>query len=124
MNLRGERQADFAYQAVYRYMINLINEVSLEAPVRLPSLRQLSTRLNVFFGNKAKLAGRAGIGRLITMSNRQPTADHAQSPPRCIISHQWQQHQVQSPDLALACTVDSRFENPKTGGRLGMGGGF
>ena len=29
---------------------------------------------------------------------------------------QWQQHQVQSPDLALACTVDSRFENPKTVG--------
>ena len=47
MNLRGERQADFAYQAVYRYMISLINEVSLETPVRLPSLRQLSTRLNV-----------------------------------------------------------------------------
>ena len=32
MNLRGERQADFAYQAVYRYMINLINEVSLDMP--------------------------------------------------------------------------------------------
>ncbi len=47
MTLRGERQADFAYQAVYRYMISLINEVSLETPVKLPSLRQLSTRLNV-----------------------------------------------------------------------------
>ncbi len=47
MNLRGERQADFAYQAVYRYMINLINEVSLDMPVKLPSLRQLATRLNV-----------------------------------------------------------------------------
>lgn len=47
MKLRGERQADFAYQAVYRYMINLINEVSLEKPVKLPSLRQLSTRLKV-----------------------------------------------------------------------------
>ena len=47
MNLRGERQVDFAYQAVYRYMINLINEVSLETPVKLPSLRQLSNRLNV-----------------------------------------------------------------------------
>ena len=47
MNLRGERQADFAYQAVYRYMISLINEVSLQTPVKLPSLRQLSTRLNV-----------------------------------------------------------------------------
>ncbi|AZE89313.1 PLP-dependent aminotransferase family protein [Pseudomonas orientalis] len=47
MKLRGERQADFAYQAVYRYMINLINEVSLETPVKLPSLRQLSSRLKV-----------------------------------------------------------------------------
>lgn len=28
MSLRGERQADFAYQAVYRYMISLINQVS------------------------------------------------------------------------------------------------
>ena len=47
MKLRGERQADFAYQAIYRYMINLIHEVSLETPVKLPSLRQLSTRLKV-----------------------------------------------------------------------------
>ena len=47
MNLRGERQTEFAYQAVYRYMISLINEVGLETPVKLPSLRQLSTRLNV-----------------------------------------------------------------------------
>lgn len=47
MTLRGERQTDFAYQAVYRYMINLINEVSTDARVKLPSLRQLSERLNV-----------------------------------------------------------------------------
>lgn len=47
MTLRRERQADFAYQAVYRYMINLINEVSTDARVKLPSLRQLSGRLNV-----------------------------------------------------------------------------
>jgi DNA-binding transcriptional MocR family regulator len=47
MILRGERQADFAYQAVYRYMINLINEVSTDARVKLPSLRQLAGRLNV-----------------------------------------------------------------------------
>lgn len=47
MMLRGERQADFAYQAVYRYLINLINEVSTDARVKLPSLRQLATRLNV-----------------------------------------------------------------------------
>ena len=47
MILRGERQADFAYQAVYRYMIRLINEVSTDARVKLPSLRQLAERLNV-----------------------------------------------------------------------------
>ncbi|KAB0512884.1 PLP-dependent aminotransferase family protein [Pseudomonas extremorientalis] len=47
MTLRGERQADFAYQAVYRYMINLINEVSTDTRVKLPSLRQLARRLNV-----------------------------------------------------------------------------
>ncbi|MGE1155220.1 PLP-dependent aminotransferase family protein [Pseudomonas kitaguniensis] len=45
MTLRGVR--DFAYQAVYRYMINLINEVSTDTRVKLPSLRQLSLRLNV-----------------------------------------------------------------------------
>ncbi|TFY95318.1 PLP-dependent aminotransferase family protein [Pseudomonas nabeulensis] len=47
MTRHGERQADFAYQAVYRYMINLINEVSTDARVKLPSLRQLAVRLNV-----------------------------------------------------------------------------
>lgn len=47
MTLRGERQADFAYQAVYRYIISLINEVSTDARIKLPSLRQLAARLNV-----------------------------------------------------------------------------
>ncbi|NWE22153.1 PLP-dependent aminotransferase family protein [Pseudomonas sp. P7548] len=47
MTPRGTRQAGFAYQAVYRYMINLINEVSTDTRVKLPSLRQLSERLNV-----------------------------------------------------------------------------
>ena len=47
MNLRGERQADFAYQAVYRYIISLINEVNTDVRVKLPSLRQLAGRLNV-----------------------------------------------------------------------------
>ena len=47
MILGGERQADFAYQAVYRYMISLINEVGTDARVKLPSLRQLAGRLNV-----------------------------------------------------------------------------
>ncbi|WP_395607537.1 PLP-dependent aminotransferase family protein [Pseudomonas sp. B22129] len=44
---RGARQAGFAYQTVYRYMINLINEVGTDSRVKLPSLRQLSLRLNV-----------------------------------------------------------------------------
>ncbi|WP_426132569.1 PLP-dependent aminotransferase family protein [Pseudomonas sp. PWP3-1b2] len=47
MTSRGARQAGFAYQAVYRYMINLINEVGTQNRVKLPSLRQLSQRLNV-----------------------------------------------------------------------------
>ncbi|MFC6336611.1 aminotransferase class I/II-fold pyridoxal phosphate-dependent enzyme [Pseudomonas sp. CCM 7891] len=47
MILKGERQTDFAYHAVYRYMINLISEVGTDARVKLPSLRQLSRRLNV-----------------------------------------------------------------------------
>ncbi|PIB66813.1 PLP-dependent aminotransferase family protein [Pseudomonas sp. 2822-17] len=47
MTPRTERQADFAYQAVYRYMISLINEASTDTRVKLPSLRQLAVRLNV-----------------------------------------------------------------------------
>lgn len=47
MSPKDDRQTDFAYQAVYRYMINLINEVTTDARVKLPSLRQLSGRLNV-----------------------------------------------------------------------------
>lgn len=47
MSLKGDRQKDFAYQAVYRYMIKLISEVGTDARVKLPSLRQLSERLNV-----------------------------------------------------------------------------
>nr|WP_178124496.1 PLP-dependent aminotransferase family protein [Pseudomonas sp. WS 5410] len=45
--MRDDKQADFAYQAVYRYMINLINEVGTEGRVKLPSLRHLAERLNV-----------------------------------------------------------------------------
>ncbi|MDY7533111.1 PLP-dependent aminotransferase family protein [Pseudomonas sp. Bout1] len=47
MRRKDDRQTEFAYQAVYRYMINLINEVGTDARVKLPSLRQLSERLNV-----------------------------------------------------------------------------
>ncbi|MGY2288346.1 aminotransferase-like domain-containing protein [Pseudomonas sp. SDO528_S397] len=47
MTLKGERQTDFAYQAVYRYVISLINEISTDVPVKLPSLRQLADRLSV-----------------------------------------------------------------------------
>jgi hypothetical protein len=41
--MRDDKQADFAYQAVYRYMINLINEVGTEGRVKLPSLRHLQS---------------------------------------------------------------------------------
>jgi DNA-binding transcriptional MocR family regulator len=45
--MKGPRETDFAYQAVYRYLISLIGESASEAKVRLPSLRQLADRLNV-----------------------------------------------------------------------------
>ncbi|MHC8314402.1 aminotransferase-like domain-containing protein [Pseudomonas sp. LB3P31] len=41
----GER--GFAYQAVYRYLTQLINESARDARVRLPSLRHLAERLGV-----------------------------------------------------------------------------
>lgn len=41
------RENDFAYQAVYRYLNQLLNEPGGNEPVRLPSLRQLADRLNV-----------------------------------------------------------------------------
>jgi DNA-binding transcriptional MocR family regulator len=47
MRMTGIRQTDFAYQAVYRYLISLISEVGTDARVKLPSLRQLADRLNV-----------------------------------------------------------------------------
>ncbi|WP_434600904.1 PLP-dependent aminotransferase family protein [Pseudomonas sp. Z4-7] len=45
--MKGHRETDFTYQAVYRYLTNLINELGADARVRLPSLRQLAERLNV-----------------------------------------------------------------------------
>lgn len=45
--MKGPRETDFAYQAVYRYLTHLISEPASDAPVRLPSLRQLADRLNV-----------------------------------------------------------------------------
>ncbi|MCQ6256612.1 PLP-dependent aminotransferase family protein [Pseudomonas sp. Q11] len=45
--MKGCREPDFAYQAVYRYLTTLINELGADARVRLPSLRQLAERLNV-----------------------------------------------------------------------------
>lgn len=45
--MKGPRETDFAYQAVYRYLTHLINEPGNGAQVRLPSLRQLAFRLNV-----------------------------------------------------------------------------
>jgi len=45
--MKGPREPDFAYQAVYRYLSSLISEHATDARVRLPSLRQLAQRLNV-----------------------------------------------------------------------------
>ncbi|MGH8389422.1 MAG: PLP-dependent aminotransferase family protein [Pseudomonas sp.] len=45
--MKGPRETDFAYQAVYRYLTSLISEPVGEERVRLPSLRQLAVRLNV-----------------------------------------------------------------------------
>ncbi|MBK5301272.1 GntR family transcriptional regulator [Erwinia sp. TH29] len=45
--MKGPRDTDFAYQAVYRYLTNLINEPGGDVQVRLPSLRQLAHRLSV-----------------------------------------------------------------------------
>jgi len=45
--MKGPRETDFAYQAVYRYLTSLISEHATDARVRLPSLRQLAQRLNV-----------------------------------------------------------------------------
>ena len=45
--MKGPRETDFAYQAVYRYLTHLINEPVSDTRVRLPSLRQLADRLSV-----------------------------------------------------------------------------
>lgn len=46
-SMKGPRQSDFAYQAVYRYLTSLIGESASDVHVRLPSLRHLAERLNV-----------------------------------------------------------------------------
>lgn len=43
----GRKRSDFAYQAVYRYLLNLINAAEAHVRVKLPSLRLLAGRLNV-----------------------------------------------------------------------------
>ncbi|MFY0727391.1 PLP-dependent aminotransferase family protein [Pseudomonas sp. NFX15] len=45
--MKGHRETDFAYQAVYRYLASLITESEGDARIRLPSLRHLAERLNV-----------------------------------------------------------------------------
>lgn len=45
--MKGSREKDFAYQAVYRYLACLINESAGDSRTRLPSLRNLAERLNV-----------------------------------------------------------------------------
>lgn len=44
---RGKKRSDFAYQAVYRYLVSLINAAEGSVRVKLPSLRLLAERLNV-----------------------------------------------------------------------------
>lgn len=43
----GKKRSDFAYQAVYRYLVSLINAADAQVRVKLPSLRLLAERLNV-----------------------------------------------------------------------------
>lgn len=45
--MKGQRETDFAYQAVYRYLTSLISEPVSDRRVRLPSLRELAERLGV-----------------------------------------------------------------------------
>ncbi|WP_285355775.1 PLP-dependent aminotransferase family protein [Pseudomonas sp. lyk4-R2A-10] len=45
--MSASRESGFAYQAVYRYLTQLIDEPGNQGAIRLPSLRQLSERLNV-----------------------------------------------------------------------------
>ena len=45
--MKGARDNDFVYQAVYRYLTMLIDDAGGSTTVRLPSLRQLADRLNV-----------------------------------------------------------------------------
>lgn len=45
--MKVARETGFAYQAVYRYLMQLMAESNASGVVRLPSLRQLADRLNV-----------------------------------------------------------------------------
>ena len=45
--MRAARESGFAYQAVYRYLMQLMAESATGGSTRLPSLRQLAERLNV-----------------------------------------------------------------------------
>ncbi|MBC3953551.1 aminotransferase-like domain-containing protein [Pseudomonas triticifolii] len=42
-----KNKTDFAYQAVYRYLLRLVNDAQEKSPFKLPSLRQLARRLRV-----------------------------------------------------------------------------
>ncbi|PAU62737.1 GntR family transcriptional regulator [Pseudomonas sp. PICF141] len=47
VSLDTSKDASFAYQAVYRYLVELIETANSEREQKLPSLRQLARRLNV-----------------------------------------------------------------------------
>lgn len=47
LSMNPNKDSTFAYQAVYRYLVELIEAASPEGEQKLPSLRQLAQRLNV-----------------------------------------------------------------------------
>ncbi len=47
MTMSASKETTFAYQAVYRYLIEWIETANPETELRLPSLRELAQRLNV-----------------------------------------------------------------------------
>ncbi|NAT36978.1 GntR family transcriptional regulator, partial [Pseudomonas syringae pv. actinidifoliorum] len=42
-----KNNADFAYQAVYRYLVQLVDQGQGESALKMPSLRHLARRLRV-----------------------------------------------------------------------------
>jgi DNA-binding transcriptional MocR family regulator len=81
--MKGPRETDFAYQAVYRYLTSLISEHATDARVRLPSLRQLAQRLNVSIStiqyaySLLEKEGRLLVGQIRLLRNAGAVHQHA-----------------------------------------------